>query len=202
MRETESILLAVLDNFTGTTGQIPQIRVPDIHEDNVTPSAAEKKERLEEWTQFPLRTKEDVLRWRDERAKRATNDMGQNSEGMVDPSPEGDLGRAFSTDIVTGGNDINNLGRAIPRIGNVDMESLWRVPPDDHISAAELNNYNQPVQERGNSSANFHHNAGMEVETYTLPIQKHTAPTPRLPGSVRRTGVLGLSKDFQDTFLW
>lgn len=168
------MLLAVLASVSDSDTQLSRLDFLDIPEGDVTPSAADKKQRLEEWANFPLRTREDVLRWREGRVSRGSHSRGV--ERLMDPSSEGDVGQDVGgMGVDADGNDSFEHGA-----GEGCMETVVSVPPQDQNQAHGFENWFPPVQER----------------------RHHSTLSARSPISGQARGVLGLSKEFQDTFLW
>lgn len=175
LRETECVLFAVLAAVSESDTELSRLDFLDIPEGDVTPSAAEKKQRLEEWASFPLRSRDDVLRWRDERVSRDRHSQG--AEESVDPSLEGSMEQSFPGDMEV---DTGRIGSFEDGVGEAGMGTPRSLPPVDDIKAANYENYFPPVQESVHSSA----------------------PAVGPQRSDVGSGVLGLSKEFQDTFLW
>ena len=145
----------------------------EVPEGDVTPSAAEKKQKLEEWANFPLRTREDLLAWRNGRTSRDTR-YSTLMEGAYMERSGGNLNMSMETDADE--REMEGVNQPMDRMGDVGIH----VPrPLNHIREAEFENY-LPPDDSGHSSTS----------------------TSKLPSTLPGSGLLGLSKEFQDTFLW
>ena len=163
----------------------------------MTPSAAEKKERLEEWANLPLRTRDDVMHWRAERIERVGRfEYDQGLDRSIDQDPEDSIQQIFDEDIEVGTLGISNVGR---RVGCAVLGSIDPLLPGDDIPVAASETYDQSA-EHGHSLANRIPGAGFE--TYVPPLQDHRAVTTRSPSVAPGNGLFRLSKEFKDNFLW
>lgn len=161
-------LLAIVSD-----AHLSALRVPEIASGEVAPpSAAERKLRLEEWAAFPLRTRDDVLAWRDARrlgkdARARSWPLGQGSSTAPDPS----LGVGIESGMDGSETQIGGVGEG----------------GDDGVMDGEGSLGTIQAEEFGNS----------------LPTAVEAGlPTARSSSTVSGSGTLGLSKEFQDTFLW
>jgi len=161
--------------------QLSSLNAFEIPEGEVTPSAADKKQKLEEWANFPLRSREDLMTWRDERLSKDPRYESPAESDSVDPDVAMSIEASDGGSMDRGGTEegMDGLDQGMHQgISQVATETFQSFNPIDHIQAAEFENYLPPV-DSGHSSA----------ATVTMGT---------LPGS----GMLGLSKEFQDTFLW
>lgn len=194
LHETETVLLSLLAIVSDE--QLSSLNAFEIPDGDVTPNAADKKQKLEEWATFPLRTQDDILRWRNERLERDGPYESLMERGSVDPNLDmamevgqngGMNGGRIEMERISkpmeasrmddGRMEMEHMDQPMHSMGGVGMEGL-PTDPMDHIQAAEFENYLPPV-DSGHSST-------------------MTATAGPLPAS----GTLGLSKEFQDTFLW
>lgn len=184
LRETESVFLSLLAIVSDE--HLSSLSAFEIPEGDVTPSAADKKQKLEEWANFPLRSREDVMTWRDERLSKdaryqSPTDVKSGLEMQMDV---GDNVRMDNGGVTTGGKggaevDMEGMDKPLDNMGGVGIQGIGSLNPMDHIQATEFEHYLPPV-ETGHSSIS----------------------AAELPSTLPGRGMLGLSKEFQDTFLW
>lgn len=179
----EAILLAFLG--TASDAQLSSLNAFDILDGEVAPSAAEKKQKLEEWANFPLRTGDDVVRWRDERIGRERQYGTPMDRGLASVEPRMDIGESGG-EMMGGDMDMDpgevdgGMDQGMENMDGVAMEGLGSLASMSHMQSAHFENYLPTAQESVHSSAS----------------------TVRSPSSGQGNGMLGLSKEFQDTFLW
>ena len=90
-----------------------------------------------------------------------------------------DNGGVTAGDMVGAGMEMEGMDEPIDNMGGVGIQGMGSLNPMDHIQATEFEHYLPPV-ETGHSSTS----------------------TAKLSSTLPGRGMLGLSKEFQDTFLW
>jgi hypothetical protein len=158
------------------------------------PSATDKRIKLEDWERFPLRTRGDVLRWRDRRGGKGGH--SQEAQGLTDPGPEGSVEQSFAGDVEFDVHEVKRLEHGMSAQNLANM-------PTAQIPADGFETYQTPVQGRGFSPEERILGIGSQDSIPSVQGRGNSSvPTTASLSVGRGVGVLGLSKEFQDTFLW
>ena len=198
LRETESVLLAVLGAAAESDPRLSCLQtldVPESRQGDAIPSATERRIQLEDWESFPLRTRGDVLRWRDRRVERGGH--WQEAEGLTDPGPEGSVVQGFAGDMDFDANEVSHLEHGICA-GDLAKVQTVQIPGNGFRTCTRHRSRDVGLPQRSTILVWAPRNS---IPSGQGRGQSSISTTASLSMG-RGAGVFNLPKEFQDTFLW